>query len=319
MNIRGFSFKYTMFAAFLGLASTTAHAEVVDRVEAIVNKKAIYKSDVDQFRKLLPLRAKVDPIFSNDPIAKKANQTDEEIVEFLINETIITEKFPVADADVEQEINGIQGNLHIEREALRSAIAREGFKFEDYFQLMRVSLSKRQLIDREIRNKAAVSEDDLRAEYSRSRSGSKSFRGSFHVFLLQIPKSKFKTAKLAREEAQRALDELKKGTAFEEVSKKYNDDNDGNLGFLSYSDMFPALQKEVQKLGPQKTSDIFDDGKNYSIVKVGEVKADDDAGFSKEKDQLRGKLLEHEFQHQIQLWLTRQRALNYVKINAKKP
>lgn len=324
MNTQGFSFKNTKFAlifmcSILSIFSFNSMAEVVDRVAAIVNKKAIFQSDIVQFKKLLPLRSKVDPIFSNHPISKKPNASDSEVVSFLIDENIISEKFPVADADVEQEINGIQANLHIDRESLKAAIGREGFKFDEYFQLMRVSLAKRQLIEREIRNKAAVSDDDLRSEHNRAQSGSKSFRGTFQIHLLQVAKADFKTPALAREEAEKALAELKKGTAFEDVAKKFNsNETDGDLGYLSYSDMVPSLQKEVQKLGPDKFSPVFDDGKNFSVVKVGAIKSNDDSGFNKEKDALRGKLLETEFQHQIQLWLERQRALNYIKINLKK-
>jgi peptidyl-prolyl cis-trans isomerase SurA len=325
MNIRGFSFKYAQFAVISSLVLalfmvSSTHAEIVDRVEAIVNKKAIYKSDIDQFKRLLPLRSKVDPLFNNDPIAKNSNPSENEIVNFLIDEMIISDKFPSADAEVEQEINGIQSNLHIDREQLRAAIAREGFKFDEYFKLMKVSLAKRQLIDREIRTKAVVSDDDLKAEYNRSRSGSKTFQGSFQIHLIQIPKARFKTPKLAREEAENALADLGKAASFESVAKKYNDEgSDGDLGYLGYSEMFPALQKEVQKLGPQKTSGIFDDGKSLFIVKVSEVKATEDVGHSKEKEALRAKLLQQEFQHQIQLWLGRQRTQNYIKINAKKP
>ena len=143
MNPQGFSF----FVVLLSLFGSMSHAEVVDRIEAIVNKKAIYKSDVDQFKILKPLRSKIDPIFGNDPIAKLANPTDLEIVNYLIDESIVVEKFPVQDSEVEQEINGIQANLKIDRDALRAAIVREGFKFEDYFKLMRISLAKRQLLD----------------------------------------------------------------------------------------------------------------------------------------------------------------------------
>lgn len=317
MNLRDFSFLCLIFSCFY----SSSGAVIVDRVEAIVNKKAIYKSDVDQFKFLKPLRLKIDPIFSNDPMSKKENPSDLEIVNFLIDESIAVEKFPVQDSEVEQEVNSIQSNLKIDREALKAAISHEGFKFDDYFKLMRISLSKRQLLDREIRNKATVSDDDITAEYNRQFAGTKSFHGSFHLLLIRVSKKNFKTTEYARDQANKVLARLKKGESFEEVAKTESDDGSasggGDLGFLSYSEMVPTLQKEVQKLGPGKTSDVFDDKNSFVIVKVAEIKADGDANFEKEKDSLRGKLLEGEFQHQIRLWLDRQRALNFVSINIK--
>jgi hypothetical protein len=212
MNLQDF-FVFSLIAYGSMTATFTAQtvrAEVVERVEAIINKKAIFKSDVERFRQQVKLRAKIDPIFTNEPIAKNPNPSDLEVVNFLVDEAIIVDKFPVNDSEVEQEINGIQANLKIDRDALKQAIIREGFKFEDYFRLMRASLAKRQLIDREIRNKAVVSEDDIRSEYNRSKSGSKSFQGSFRLYLSKFVKSDYKNAATAKAEAQKALDESKK-------------------------------------------------------------------------------------------------------------
>jgi parvulin-like peptidyl-prolyl isomerase len=317
MNLRDFSFLATCFS----LSIAPSRAALVDRVEAIVNKRAIFKSDLDRFKSLSPLRAKIDPLFANEPLAKKAKPLEEDIREFLIDEILITDKFPVSDAEVEQEINGIQGNLKVDREALKAAIGREGFKFEDYFKLMRISIAKRQLIDREIRNKAAVSDDDIRAEYNRAHSGSKTFRGAFHLYLIRVSKSNFKTALAAKEEALRAQESLKKGEAFPDVAKRVSDDpsqeSGGDMGFLSYSEMSSVLQKEVQKLGPEKTSGVIEDPSSFMIVKVGEIKADNDSGLDKERELLRSRLMESEFRHQVRLWLDRERSVNFVKLNSK--
>lgn len=313
MNFQG-------FLLFLALLSSPVFADTVDRVEAIINKQVVYKSDVDRFKKLIPLRLKVDPFFATDPLSKKVADSSE-IVNYLVNEKLILDKFPVNDSDVEQEITGIQSNLHTDRDGLRSAITREGFRFDDYFQLMRVSLAKRQLIDHEIRNKATVSEDDLRAEYNRGKAGSKSFRGAFHLYIVRVTKKNFKSPALAKQSATAALAALTGGEDFKAVAEKYSDDatstSGGELGYLSYSEMSPFLQKAVQKLGPGKTSEVLDDGKSFQIVRIEDIKSDVDSGFEREKDALRGKLLEAEFRHQIQLWLDRQRAQNFVKINKR--
>ncbi len=257
---------------------------------------------------------------------QKKTPSDLEIIDFLIAETLILDKFPVTDADLEQEINSIQNNLHINRDGLRAAISREGFQFDDYQQLMRASISKRQLIDRDIRNKAAVSDDELKTEYNRNKSGSKTFHGSINLSLIKITKKNYKNIKFAKDIYDQAIKGLSEGQAFEDVAKKSSDDpsanNGGNLGFLSYQDMAPKLQKEVQKLLSSKSEDKnqvgkFEDPTSFTIIKITEIGKDVDVGFDKEKESLRGKLLEVEFQHQIKLWIDRQRSLNYIHINSK--
>jgi len=343
MNTQGFLLFSALFFSF---TQTTVHADevagasptpatqaaplsgtLIDRVEAIVNKKAIYFSDIKKFRSLTSLRAKVDPLFANDPLSKKT-PTDSEIIDFLIAEALVLEKFPVSDSDLDQEINSIQTNLHIDRDALRTAISREGFQFDDYQALMRASIAKRQLIDRDIRNKAAVSEDELKTEYNRNRSGTKTFQGAIHLHLIKVTKKNYKTIKYAKELYDQALKDLASGQSFEEIAKKTSDDssasNGGDLGFLSYQEMSGPLQKEVQKNLALKTPDLknqiskFEDPTSFTIIKISEVSKDVDSGFDKEKDALRGKLMEGEFQHQIKLWIDRQRALNYIRINNQK-
>jgi peptidyl-prolyl cis-trans isomerase SurA len=308
---------------FLVVLATPAGAVLVDRVEAVVNKGAIFLSDFERFRSLIPLRAKIDPLFINEPIGRKAKPSDPDILDYLIDEALILDKFPVPDAEVEQEINVIQNNLKIDRQALKSAIGREGYGFEDYFRLMRISIAKRNLIDREIRNKTAVSEDDLRAEYNRAHSGSKSFGGSFRLFLIRISKANYKSAAAAREEAAGALAALKNGESFEEVAKRFSEDpsheSGGDLGYLAYGEMSPEIQAEVRRLGPEKTGEVIEDRNSFLIVRVGDIKFDTDSAYEREKDSIRARLMEGEFRHQVRLWLDRERALNHVKVNQRSP
>lgn len=320
MNFQGFSF---FISTLFILSASSSEAVLLDRIVAIVNKKAIFHSDVVKFKSLGNLRVKVDPLFANDPLSKKT-PSDSEITDFLIAEQLVLEQFPVSDSELDQEINSIQANLRISREALKEAISREGFQFDDYRQLMRASVAKRQLIDRDIRNKASVLEDELKSEYNRTRSASKSFNGTVHLHWIRITKKNYKTIKNAKDLYDEALRLLSEGSSFEEVAKKTSDDGSassgGDLGFVSYQDMNPGLQKDVQRALSSKDFNLsqigkLEDQQSFTIYKISEISKDVDSGFEKEKEPIRAKLLEHEFQHQIKLWIDRQRSLSFIQIN----
>lgn len=322
MNIQGFLLILPLFSFSTWANPAPVQGIVVDRIEAIVNKKAIYFSDIKKFKDTSGLRLKVDPLFSNNPLSKK-QASDSEIVDFLVSESLILEKYPVSDSELDQEINNIQSNLQINRENLRAAIIREGYDFEDYRRLMRASIAKRQLIDRDIRNKASVSDDELKTEYNKAKSGSKKFSGSIHLHLIKIAKNNYKSSKMAKEMMEEALKELKDGIKFGEVAKKTSNDSSattgGDLGFLYYSDMYPQLQKEVQKYLSSNNKEPyinFEDQNAFNIIQISEINNEVDGNFDQEKDSLRGKLLEKEFHHQVELWIDRQKSLNYVKINS---
>src|SRR2546423_15509357 len=99
------------------LCGTAAQAsEVIDRLEASVNSSIILKSDLQTFRRTIKLRAQLDPLFAGTSVAQHAESAaTQEVVDFLIDEKLISQMFPVNDSEVEQEINSIQSNNHIDR------------------------------------------------------------------------------------------------------------------------------------------------------------------------------------------------------------
>lgn len=300
-----------VFGVVFSLHGTlSAQAERVDRVLAIVNKSPIFLSDVNKFKSTLALRQKVDPFYGPSLLARKSSPSLQEYVDYLIGEELVVQKFPVQDADVEQEINSIQGNLKIDRASLKQAIQTEGFKFEEYFKLMRTSIAKRQLLDREIRSKAAVSDDEVKNLINQNKFSQASFHGSFHLFLIRTQ---------AEAKAKAAYSEILAGSSFETAAKKYSEisaEEGGDLGYLSYSDLSPFLQKNVRALKVGQMSNVLRDGKTFLILKVTDIKSDEDSSGSPEKEAIRAQLMEKEFQHQIELWVERQKAANYIRINS---
>src|SRR4051812_3236549 len=100
--VRLFSVKKAILVSGLSLALclpiVSTQAKVLDRLEASVNSSLILHSDVQRFRKAIKLRQQIDPLFRGSALAEKGPKvTDSEIVEFLIDEKIILQKFPVSD------------------------------------------------------------------------------------------------------------------------------------------------------------------------------------------------------------------------------
>lgn len=240
-------------------------------------------------------------------------------MELLIQDRLILAAFPVADAEVEQEIQAIQASNRIDRSRLKAALSQQGFAFEDYFELIRSSTAKRNLIDRDIRTKVSISESELRSHFE-SRFGSK--RGavlSHHVRLLALSRSSFKTDAALRETADRALAALKSGDTFQEVVARYGDDTEkesgGDLGTLSENQLSPQIRAAIQGLKPGAVSPVFGSAKTrLMIVQLVSTTQGEDPRFQKIKDELRNQLAASEYQHQVQLWLARQRQVAFVHL-----
>jgi peptidyl-prolyl cis-trans isomerase SurA len=298
----------------------------LDRLEASVNSSTILLSDVKKFREIVKLRTQLDPLFAGTPVAtqgEKASTSD--TVDFLINERIISQQFPKSDGEVEQEINMIQTNNHLDRSTLRDALAKEGYKFSDYFELIRDSGSKRDLIDRDIRTKVSISDDDIKNYFYNHYSKSTTTPRAFHIEIISVADSSFKAPTkvaaqaLANKAAVQALKDVKKGESFEEVAKRVSDDasasSGGDLGTLTEDQMLPAFREQVKKLKIGEVSPIFGGGTTngrFYILKLIDVRSNESERLDKMKEEIRTQLTAGEYSHQISLWLERQRQLAFI-------
>jgi peptidyl-prolyl cis-trans isomerase SurA len=298
----------------VGLISSFAlAASSLDRLEASVNASLILNSDVSKFRSTLPLRSQLDPLFAGTPIAGQGTKAaKKDIVEFLIDEKLITQQFAVSDSDVEQEINSIQSNNKIDRSGLRRALQEQGFTFDDYFELIRISAAKRNLIDRDIRTKVTISDEDVRNYFVNHYQRKNVAPSAYKVRIITVSRSNYKTAAAAKDTAERALKAIKGGEAFEEVAQRVSDDGSassgGDLGTMTDDQMSGPIRDQLRKMSVGQISGVLGTPTSrYFILKLEGIRSTEDERFDKMKEDIRGQLAAGEYQHQIQLWIERQR------------
>jgi peptidyl-prolyl cis-trans isomerase SurA len=320
---RPFPVFWFLCLAFISLnpRSTWAVSKtVLDRLEASVNSSLILYSDIQEFRKVLPLRAQLDPLFAGTKVAQEGvKASDHDITNFLIDEELIAQAYPVSDAETEQEINSIQSNNRIDRASLKRALLEQGYTFEQYFKLIRRGSSKRNLIDRDIRTKVNISDDDVKNyfynHYAKNEPGS---HRSYQLQMITISTSSYKTPALANSTAVQALKEIKSGESFEEVAKRFSDDpsasSGGDLGVLTEDQMTPAIREQVKKLQIGEVSGILGSASSgrLFILKLKDVKSLETERLEKMREEIRNRLATAEYQHQIALWLERKRQSAFI-------
>lgn len=304
----------------LGLISFShpAFSASVDRLEASVNAAIILSSDVQKFRDTTGLRQQLDPLFAGTQLAAKGEgATHAEIVEFLIDEQLIAQQFKITDGEVEQEINSIQANNRIDRQSLRDALKGQGYAFEDYFELIRISAAKRNLIDRDIRTKVTISDDDVKNYFYNHYAKKSSVPSAYKVRIIVISPSNYKSAAAARDTAERALSAIRAGESFEEVAKRASDDatasSGGDLGEMTSDQMNTQFREQLTKMKIGEVSPILGDAKSrLFILKLEDVRSQESDRLNKMKEEIRAQLSAGEYQHQIALWLERQRQNAFV-------
>ena len=97
-----------LFVSLMTARATQAAPVVIDRLEASVNSGLVLLSDVRAFRATEKLRQQLDPLFSETPLAAKGEgASTSDIVDYLIDEKLIMQRYPVGDAEVHWLVNSL--------------------------------------------------------------------------------------------------------------------------------------------------------------------------------------------------------------------
>lgn len=313
-------FLSLLFMLSCGAMQSESHATIIDRVEAAVNSEIILLSDILHFRKTAELRQQLDPLFKETALATKGGAAlDSEITQYLIDERLILQQFPVDDQTVEQKINTIQAENRLDRQKLIATLASQDFSFQnDYFELIRTSIAKINLIDRDIRTKVYISDDDVKNFfYNQYQNANSQF--SYQIKMITITSNNYNTAEDAIQIANRALDALKSGESFEDVAKRFSDapsaQTGGDLGLLSEDEMSPAIRDEIKKLRVGQLSPLLGSSSDqFFILKLLDIRSGQEDKLQKMREEIRNNLAITEYQRQISLWLERQRQTAYIHI-----
>jgi peptidyl-prolyl cis-trans isomerase SurA len=299
--------------------SLNAHALLVDKIAAIVNNEVILQSDIDRFDRTFDLRQQLDPFFGISEDFQKGKPSRAKILDFLILERLIMQGYKVPDADVEQEIASVERDKSLDRTQVEGFLKSKGFNYNDYFELMRISLSKRNVLDREIRSRVNITDDDVRNYYFNKAEKDAKIPVEYSLQLILIASSSYKNQKAAQDTADRALRDIRQGESFADVARRVSDDpsaqNGGELGYIGADQLAEPLRSTARALQIGTVSNVIKTPNGFMIVKLIDMKSSESNEFQKVKEELRREMATKEYQKQIFIWAERARNDAYVHIN----
>lgn len=300
------------------LMTPIAKAELVDKIVAIVNSEIILLSDLNRFYATLNLRREIDPLFSLSEGLDSAKPSKQAAVDYLITERLIALTFKVSDAEADQEIKSVMRNNNLTQESLNHFLSSRGFHYEEYAEIMKIGLQKRNLLDREIRNRVNISDDDVRNHYFNQVLKTSKVPLEYSIQTIAIPIKDYRSSKFALEAAQSALLAIQQGESFTEVARRYSASSAGGTGDVGYvpgDQLSPAILEGVKKLKLGGTSEIMTLGDTYYIVHLNDVRSLENKKYEEEKERIRENLAKVEYRRQLNIWSDRSRSAAYVKTN----
>lgn len=294
---------------FLLLHASSVNAEIIDRLSAAVNDQAILDSDVKGVAKNWSLRKELDPTVSLLQGFNLNSRKDK--IALLIDDALILQAFNVSNAEVEQEISNIIRNNNLTHEQLETFLGNKGFKFNEYFEMMRIGLSKRALLDREIRTRVNISDEDIKNYFFNTESLRAKTIVEYDFQIIAIEYS-LGEKKQKQELAQNIYAQL--------TNKEKNFDQmpgyQGSLGFLKLNQLHETLQPEAKKLKVGNLSSVIHANNQFIILKLNDVRLLESNEYLEKKEMIRELLAKNEYRKQLELWRSRQQA--YIHVHPEK-
>ena len=285
----------------LFLGAVVAHAELVDRVAAVVNNDIITLSEVET--RIAPdaqrLRAEPDATKRAEARAVLVKRGLELLIGEKLMETQVRElNIEVADSEIEMGMDDVKKQNNITSDQFEGLLAQEGYTLVGYKAFMRKHLARLKLVNLKVRSKVKISEEDLKAEYARwSHDEANEFEVHARHLLVQVaPKATNEQIELARLKAVMLMDEARKpGTDFALLAKKKSEGpsaaDGGDLGFFKRGVMVAEFEKAAFTLPVGGISDPIRTKFGWHVLKVEEHKSLAAPPLEEVKDQLRDKML----------------------------
>ena len=250
-------------AGLLALSAST-RAEIIERVVAKVNGDIITQSEFEA-RQLAAVQAARIP---SEQVEAYLRQNNARILQEAVDDLLITQRAADLGIKLRPEyvldvIDGIKKENNIPDDAeLKRQLRREGMSLDDLKRNIERSVLRRQVLSRELEQKATVTDAEARAEYEQHKSEyGKS--ASVHLQEIVVPDSA---------QAQDVVRRARGGEDFSSLARALSTAgsraNGGDLGQVNPGDMNPELAKVVGALAVGGVSDPIALENGFRIVRL---------------------------------------------------
>lgn len=276
------------------LGAAPLRAEILERIIAKVNGEIITQTEFQSRQLAAAQAARVEP----DKVAQFLRENNAKILQEAVDDILLVQRAEDAGLHLRPEyindmIDGIKKENKIENDAqFQEQLSREGMTLDDLKRNIERSIVRRQILNRDIEGKVAVTESEARVEYDKRIAD---YTKPPTVSLLEIlVRDDGGGDSLAR--AQEILDQARKGEDFGSLARAASASptraTGGDLGKLAHGDLNPEIEKIAFALPVGAVSDLIRTTGGYRILKVTARTEGSVVPFDQAKDEIKQGLMQ---------------------------
>lgn len=296
------------------LLAPKTHAEVVNKIAAVVNNEIITEVELSHAQAL----------HSKEAIKSKAN-TKQEALDRLIDDKLFAQimtksKIEVTEDDIAKAIANVLHQNRMGVDELRNELASKGISYEEYKKQIENEIRRIKFVNQVISPQVKITDQDLRDYYQQNQDR---FHGSSqaHIAEIVLPLAGLATEadyKTLSDTALAIVAKARKGASFDALAKQYskgpNAAQGGDLGMMSLKDLQPEVSATIRNLKIGEVSNPILAGNAVVIVKLIALPEIAVGNFDKMRDQMYSILHEQKIEETLANYMQKERSKAFIEI-----
>ena len=303
---------------------TASAGEVVDRIVAVVNDEVIslYELNLTVAPYIQKLKdSQYPPDVERQILFELRSQLLNEMInQKLTDQELKQQNISVSEKEVDSTIERLKESRQITDEELRKLLNDEGISYEEYREQTKRQLLRARLVNREVRSKIVITEQDIKNYYDQhiaDFAGEKKYRLR-NIFIRVSPMATDSEISSARNLMDSVLVELNAGQSIDDVKDIKSDFGHqlegGDLGEFKLEDLSSHLREVIEELNTGEFTPVLKESFGFQIVFV--VKKIDSANKSlaEASNEIEDKLFNQIVDQRYESWLQSLRDRSHIKI-----
>lgn len=303
--------------------SWSAAGETVNRVVAVVGDELITSNDVDR----MVANIKTTLSQPRDPAlaARQAAEIRGLALKRLIEDKLVAKeakrlRIKISDAEIDSYLQRIKKQNNISDQEFAAQLSRQGFTPEEYREDLRSDMLRHRLVDRQVRRKVVVSDEQV-DEYLRKEGlqGESGDQVRMRAIFLKIPESASDTAQKAMKVRLQAIrEQALKGGDMAKLAREHSQGpgaaQGGQLGPVALADLLPGMRNALSGLKPGQFSKIFTVPGSLAFVQLLERSHGASQPLTSRREEVRTMLEKEAMEKKLAEWIKEIKQGTYVKI-----
>lgn len=316
-EVEGRNFLFWLLASVFWILPFAAHAEIIDRIVAVVNDGVITLSELNDATAGIEVMKGDDQEKRKKIIETKSKVLDQLIEKKLVEQAANKAGISVSEKEIDNAIEDVKRQNNISHEELLRALAKNGLTVKGYREQLKEQIRQVKFINKQFRSNIKVADEDVYLYYKQNQD---KFTGPVmhRLRIISFPIAEPGKTKEAEKKAKDILTMARKGEDFARLAREYsqgpNAQDGGDLGYLKAGEMDAAIENAAIGLKAGEVSDIIKTSTGFHIIQVVDRRKGEPRPIAEVDDEIRSVIFQRIIDERYKLWLEEMMKKAYIEV-----